>query len=111
MRIPTAIRSMASPPVAAVPLALIYSAKGSIKKGRGCPRPEFREETPKKCVTAISCCTAAYNEPSSTFKGRCCQDGGPGGTGAPGFLRGARPSGTVKQPAAQKVLSPEKVPA
>ena len=69
MRIPTAIRSMASPPVAAVPLALICSAKGSIKKGRGCPRPESREETPKKCVTAISCCTAAYNEPSSTFKG------------------------------------------
>src|SRR3954463_13768529 len=43
--------------------------KGVDKKGCGCPRPEFREETPKKCVTAISCCTAAYNEPSSTFKG------------------------------------------
>src|SRR3954449_9517487 len=68
MRIPTAIRSMASPPVAAVPLALICSAKGSTKKGRPCGRPEFREETPKKCVTAISCCTAAYNVPLGTFK-------------------------------------------
>ena len=75
MRIPTAILSIASPPVAAVPLALICSAKGSIKKGRGCPRPECREETPKKCVTAISCCTAAYDEPFGMFKGKCHQGG------------------------------------
>src|SRR3954463_13391935 len=29
----------------------------------------IREETPKKCVTAISCCTATYNVLLGTFKG------------------------------------------
>jgi hypothetical protein len=36
-------------------------------------RPEFREETPKKCVTATSCCTAAYDVLIGTFKAYHCR--------------------------------------
>jgi hypothetical protein len=45
------------------------------KKSRPCGRPEFREETPKKCVTAISCCTATYDVLIGTFKAYRCRSG------------------------------------